>query len=149
MKTVLFVCTGNTCRSPMAAAIANKIFQERRIRAVAASCGIYAAPDANVSENAAIAMRDMLGADISGHRARVVREEYLAQAHIVIALTASHKHGLCLAYPEFADKVYAIAEFGGEYRDINDPFGGNLEIYIETAGQMWGYFENLSWEEYI
>ena len=146
MKNILFVCTGNTCRSPMAEAIANKFFKERGIAAVASSCGIYATDGSEASKNAMAIMKNAYDTDISDHRARIVCEEYLAAADIVIAVTEGHKNHLCAAYPGYADKVYAMGEFGEECCDVDDPYGGSLEIYKETAAQIQRCFENIDWE---
>jgi len=133
----------------MAAALANNIFASRGMSAVAASCGVFAIDDADASRNAVAAMENGWSVDISDHRARIAREEYLQKAHIVIAMTAGHKNGLCSVYPQYTDKIYAVREFGGDCRDIDDPFGANLEIYQECAKQIEDFLENFDWEGYL
>ena len=71
---ILFVCTGNTCRSPMAAYIMDKIAVENDLDVLIESAGIFAEPEQKASENAVLAMRDM-GIDISEHRTQPVTEE--------------------------------------------------------------------------
>ena len=149
MKTILFVCTGNTCRSPMAAAIANKIFKSRGIEAVAVSCGVFAADGAGASENAVMAVKNHFNGDISEHKARRVSEGDLAEAHVVIAMTAGHKSHLNMMFPEFIDKIHTVGELCEQGRDIEDPFGADLDIYLQCARQIEQFLENFNWEEFL
>ena len=147
MKTVLFVCTGNTCRSPMAAALANNIFTKRGIAAVAISCGVFATPGSRASQNAAKVMKDGWGIDISSHKARITCENDVGAADFVIAMTAGHKNHLVMQYPEFADKIYAVNEICSDGQDIDDPFGAGTDIYLQCARQIENFLENFDWEE--
>ena len=149
MKTVLFVCTGNTCRSPVAAALADKLFANRGIAASAASCGIFAIDGAGPSENAVVAVKNGWNADVSEHKAKIIRETNLADAHIVITMTMGHKSHLLALYPDFADKIHAIKELCGDGCDIDDPFGGNLDVYQKCAKQIESFIENFDWERYL
>ena len=149
MKTVLFVCTGNTCRSPMAAALANSIFASRGIAAVAASCGVFAHDGADASENAVAAMKEGWNVDISGHKAKMTGEADLADAYMVITMTMGHKNHLLMLYPDFAGKIHAVKEICGQGQDIDDPFGANFDIYLQCARQIESFLENFDWEGHL
>ena len=145
--TILFVCTGNTCRSPMAAALADKMFATRG--AIAASCGVFAADGAGPSQNAVAAMKDGWGLDISGHRAKRVSEQDLADAFVVIAMTAGHKSHLNALFPEFAGKIHAVSEICEEGCDIEDPFGASLDVYLECARQIEQFLDKFGREGFL
>jgi protein-tyrosine-phosphatase len=133
----------------MAATLADIIFASRGIAAVASSCGIFAAPDAEASENAVLAMKNGWDADVSGHKARMTDEANLADAHIVITMTMGHKSHLLAMYPNFADKIHAIKELCKDGCDIDDPFGASLDVYQKCAKQIEGFLEKFDWEEYL
>ena len=133
----------------MAAALANSIFANRGIAAVAASCGVFAADGADASENAVTVMKEGWNIDISGHKAKMTDEANLADAHIVITMTSGHKSHLLALYPDFAYKIYAVRELGGDGCDIGDPFGANIEIYQKCAEQIESFLENFNWERYL
>jgi len=125
MKFVV-VCTGNTCRSPMGAALLKKALDAAGIRGISVdSAGIAANPGAPVSAHAAEAMR-AYGIDIAAHRAKPLTREMIAGA-TVLAMTKAH-----------AQRVKALAPaadvrlFSGD-GDIIDPFAGSLETYKATA----------------
>ena len=126
-KRVLFVCTGNTCRSPMAAALLAHTAQQkgRDGSLVATSAGLFAADGALISQNAAIALADagIPSALFEGHAARTVTDEIMANADIVIGITGRHAMELMLRFPEHAAKIEALPI------DIADPFGGDVEEY--------------------
>ncbi|HUE97366.1 MAG TPA: hypothetical protein VMN39_11945, partial [Longimicrobiaceae bacterium] len=87
---VLFVCTGNTCRSPMAAAVASRAIEQRGWRHVrVASAGVAAHPDLPATEAAAVAAASV-GLDLSGHRSRVIDPEIVAWADLILAMSPSH-----------------------------------------------------------
>lgn len=132
---ILFVCTGNTCRSAMAAAIMDKIASENDLPLRIESAGLLAEDGAPASENA-VKVLAQNGIDLSEHRAKQVTEEMLCESDIVIAMTEAHKQILASAA---GDKVFTLSEFAGSYGDIKDPFGGDLEEYEETANEIYDF----------
>ncbi len=130
---VLFVCTGNTCRSPMAEAIMNKIAEENDMNVSASSAGIMAEENVPASENAVTAMSEM-NIDISGHLSHQATEADIAEADIILTMTAGQKMLLAGAAPE---KIYTLCEFAGSGGDISDPYGGDLDEYRETAQEIY------------
>ena len=125
-KTYLFVCTGNTCRSPMAEAVFNKMYRDSGIRA--ASCGLMAGGQP-LSENARLALENIGITDFS-HISRPVTEELIFSADLIIGMTGEHAARLMMAFPAFASKITAMP------LEIEDPFGGDLEIYKLCLSQI-------------
>ncbi|HIU49288.1 MAG TPA: low molecular weight protein arginine phosphatase [Candidatus Avimonoglobus intestinipullorum] len=130
---ILFVCTGNTCRSPMAAALMNKIAMERDLDVRIESAGIFAHEGDNATTEAVLAMRKY-GIDLLGHHAQPINEELLQKSDLILTMTAAHKLLFAEAAP---DKVYTLAEYAGLDEDIEDPFGGDVEEYEACAEQIY------------
>lgn len=123
MKLVLFICTGNTCRSPMAAAIYNKLAQERGLKDIRAeSAGLAAFEGDPASENAVAALRE-IGIDISGHRARRVTHRIIEESSEIICMAPPHRAALLSRFPQAAGKLSLLGD------GIPDPYGGDLAAY--------------------
>lgn len=149
MKKILFVCTGNTCRSPMAAAIANHFFKNHGLDAVAASCGVFAQDGAEASAHAAAVMVAR-GLCVDGHRAKKISPEDLAEADLIIAMTKGHKAHLLALMSDFVEKIQTFGELCEiKTVDISDPFGGSEAVYQACAAQISEYIENLDWERFL
>ena len=132
MMNIVFVCTGNTCRSPMAEGIFNSFINKGYF---ANSAGIFANPQDKPSENSIIAMKK-LGIDIKVHRARQLDEELINCAHLILTMSQSHKNAILNANPELSNKVFTLAEFSGINKDISDPFGQSVEVYEKCAKEI-------------
>ena len=119
-KRYLFVCTGNTCRSPMAEAVFNRLYGREGL--FAESCGISADGVSPVSEGA---VRALEGIGIFGfqHISRPVTEELMEKADLIIGMTASHAARLIMAFPQYATRITAMPI------EIEDPYGGDDEVY--------------------
>lgn len=130
---ILFVCTGNTCRSPMAAALMNKIATENDIDAVAESAGVFAVDGESASDEAIQAMKKY-DVDLSDHKARQLTQEIVDNNDIILTMTDAHKMLLGLGSD---DKVFTLAEYAGDAGDISDPFGGDVTEYEETALEIY------------
>lgn len=129
---ILFVCTGNTCRSPMAAGLMNKIAREKGLNAVAESAGIFAREGEPASHEAIVVMGEY-GVDLTEHRAQMIREELIEKSDLILTMTPAHK---MLLGQIAADKVFTLGEYAGLDLDIQDPFGGSVNNYRETAAQI-------------
>lgn len=133
---LLFVCSGNTCRSPMAQAITRRLTEERGWKHVAVrSAGTGAVPGTPASAGAMEAARTH-GLDLGGHRASPLTEEAVAWADLVLTMSSSHL--LRVVELGAADKASLLTAFAagndpeGVPDSVTDPFGGSLEEYEET-----------------
>lgn len=133
LQRILFVCTGNTCRSPMAEAILkNKNRDGIEVR----SAGIYAAPG---SEASAHTQRVLDDNNIPHqHQSSQLNKELVDWADKILTMTASHKAAILQQFHGNSGKVFTLKEFTGEAynMDVVDPFGGNLAIYQETYREL-------------
>lgn len=126
---VLFVCTGNTCRSPMAAALYNQIYKDGG----ADSAGICVMTPMPAAENAIQVMREF-GADLKKHRAKQVSAALIRSADVILTMTKHHKQILSAQFPDSAEKIRILGEEKGV--EIADPFGGSMEAYRLCAKTM-------------
>jgi protein-tyrosine-phosphatase len=136
MKTILFVCTGNTCRSPMAEALFNhRIGDDPTYTAV--SAGVYAGTGSPASIHSDQAMND-LGIDLSKHRTQPLTAELVHAADLIVTMTRGHSFEIRQSFPEVGNKVCLIKSFGTSMvpPDISDPFGGSVDIYRKTRDEI-------------
>ncbi len=140
---VLFVCTGNTCRSPMAEGLFRKMAAERLRCApenleehgwTVMSAGVAAMTGGRASQPATAVMQQM-GIDIHTHEAHPVTEALMRYADHIFTMTASHRQALVMQWPEAANRTSTLCLDGS---DVCDPIGGPVEQYQCCAGQIQG-----------
>lgn len=130
---IYFVCTGNTCRSPMAAAI----LSHKNLHNIAVkSAGVYALEGGEMSHNAQEVLNE--NGIAHAHKSSVVTEDDLKWADLVLTMTYSHKELLLRSFPKFADKVFTLKEYTTSETglDVSDPYGGDLTVYRQTFEEL-------------
>jgi len=138
MKTVLFVCTGNICRSPMAEGLFRHAVAGRGDFRVV-SAGLGAVDGQPPSAYAVQAMKE-LGIDISQQRSHMLTASLVREADYIFGMTHSHVDSVMLLYPQMAEKVFLLREFDETLdpfeKDISDPIGGSYDIYVNCRDQI-------------
>ncbi len=133
-KVILFICTGNTCRSPMAAAFLQKMLDDRNVDAKVLSAGL-GMPGEPVSEGAVKAMAKK-GYDISGHVSQTAFEMMLNAADLILVMQDVLKQVVVMSHLPSKEKTCTIKEFVGESGDVEDPFGGDEAVYDACADEL-------------
>ncbi|MGI6361608.1 MAG: low molecular weight protein arginine phosphatase [Bacillota bacterium] len=126
MMKILFVCTGNTCRSPMAEAIFPLLYESQEKTPQVFSAGLHALTLDKATDNAVLTV-EKRGGNLRDFRSKLLSTYLLDEADLVVTMTQAHKNMLLSMDPRSADKVISMAEIGG--CDIPDPYGGDLAEY--------------------
>jgi glycine hydroxymethyltransferase len=138
MKTILFLCTGNVCRSPMAEGLFRHAVKGRGEFRVL-SAGIGAVDGQPPTDHSVRAMRD-IGIDISQQRSRALTAELVKSADLILGMTHSHTDTVALLYPKAAEKTFLLREFDDTLeayeKDISDPIGSPFYNYVECRDQI-------------
>ena len=136
INNVLFVCTGNICRSPLAASLLERALKERGLEVTVTSAGTGAWDGAPASEGAYLVGLER-GLDLSGHRARLLSRELVEQADLILTMARHHRARVDELGGE--GRVHVLGEYAGREGDdveVSDPFGGDLEVYRDTCVEL-------------
>jgi protein-tyrosine phosphatase len=147
-RHIVFVCTGNTCRSPLAEALCKKLLAERLGCAVeqlpergfvVLSAGVAAMMGGGAAAEAVEVAREC-GVDLTAHRSQPLAPELAEKADYLVAMTAGHLLSLAYQYPDLADRCRLLSPEGD---DIPDPIGCDLDVYRDCARALARHLEGL------
>ncbi len=133
---VLFICTGNTCRSPMAEGFLRaRAIRERRDDVLALSAGLFPAPGAPAANFAQLVMKNR-NIDITSHRSRRLAAPHVEAADVIVTMTEPMTEVVKAMFPEAADKVTTLSRWSGGTGDVSDPYGGTMREYESCAVEI-------------
>ncbi|MDZ4848644.1 MAG: Sua5/YciO/YrdC/YwlC family protein [Pirellulaceae bacterium] len=143
---IVLVCTGNTCRSPMAEAMMNTKLQTRFAKhfqnaqfapIVARSAGVAAEYGVPASQGAVASMAKS-GLDLRNHQSQPAQPELMDRADLILTMTSSHRQNLLSRWPNLAGKTFGLAP---DEMDVSDPYGGSVEVYQACAKKIDQYLD--------
>ena len=140
---ILFVCTGNTCRSPMAGAYFKSLCEKSaRPDIIVETAGTFAGEGEPASAQSVAVMKDY-GIDLSTHKSSTLTKGKIDAADLIIAMTASHRHHIGSMSASALKKTKTLLEFAQNNGNISDPFGGTEKIYSDCFSEMKEALDNL------
>lgn len=139
---IMFICTGNICRSAMAHWLFNKKVEDLKLENIEVySCGIYA-QDGDTPTYEAKSVMEEYNVDLSKHKATNIRNSNIKEMDLILCATISHKMAVLDIYPELKDKVFTMKEYvnyNRQYHDeinIKDPWGYDIDTYRSCASEI-------------
>src|ERR671921_1649042 len=144
-RQILFVCTANVCRSPMAEAIFNALAEERGLAWRAESVGVAALVGEHITPNARAAL-DEVGIYANEHRARQVGEEMLEEADLVLGMGPRHVATLRRRFGGLSERVYTLPQYAlgaPPEEGIPDPYGQTMTAFRASVRQLLEHIEGL------
>jgi protein-tyrosine-phosphatase len=139
--TVVLVCTGNTCRSPMAEGLLKKRFADQlgvSVEQLAdahvsiVSAGVAAFPG-NMASQESVEVMEERGIDIGQHESQPLTERLVRYADIILTMTRGHLEAVVSQWPDAANRTFLLS---GSRADVSDPIGGPIEVYRDCAKQI-------------
>ncbi len=141
--SILFVCTGNLCRSPMAEVLFRQLLQKKlpaeAKRWKIGSAGTWTDTGKLASSGAQNAVAQLFGLSLTEHRSSQISEELMNDFNLILVMEYGHKEALQIEFPGRASRVFLLSEMVGARFEIEDPLGGETSEYLATARQI----ENL------
>ncbi len=135
MNSVLFICSANICRSPMAMRLLRSMVEDSSDQWKIESSGVWDLEDQPAALNTQLVLEER-GIDLNDHASRTVTGTILSEFNLVLVMEDNHKEVLKLAFPEYTNHIYMLSEMVGEIFDIVDPIGRSLADFEETALEM-------------
>ena len=139
MKRILLICTGNTCRSPMAVFLFREHLADRGAAGSEEfefiSAGLSAQPGFPLNERARAALKSE-GIEPDEHESRQLRADMVEKADLILSMTSEQAGELERRFPRAAERIYTLAGFAGLEEEIPDPFGGSQRIYDRTLSRL-------------
>jgi len=138
VPSILFVCSANQCRSPMAEVLFRQLLQEKgeadewRVE----SAGVWAYEGAGATQSAQVVMAER-GLDLANHRSQPTDPTFIKQFDLIIVMEVEHKVVLQERNPALAERILTIRELVGGQGDFDDPVGGSVEVYRRAAGEIY------------
>ena len=133
---ILFVCSGNTCRSPLAEAITRRLLDTAGRSDVEVSSAGTSAWDGSPASDGALLVGMERGLDLSQHRSRLLTPEIVSEADLILVMSPSHLSRVKELDPDAKAHLLAGFASGREGRSVQDPFGGDLAAYRDTVDDL-------------
>jgi len=145
LKQILFVCSGNTCRSPLAEVIARDALRRRGIANVRVSSAGTSAVDGMPASEGSLAVARQNGLNLSSHRSRLLSPAIVRDADLIVALAKAHRHTVGIVEPAALDWTRLLTDFSVDHDgDVDDPVGGDIRCYEKTFHTIYGCVEDLA-----
>ncbi len=136
---IMFICTGNICRSAMAHVMLKQKAKEKNKEVEVYSCGLFARSGERSTYEAIQVLKTIYNIDLTEHRATYIEDSPIEQMDVILCATTSHKNNVLNMYPNLEGKVFTMKEYAGYPKndlDINDPWGCSYEIYEKCAKEI-------------